>query len=465
MKGKCLLEVTGVADPTGCGEGFSYVKVPNKPTQQKVWSSLLYAHHHFAPLCQRIEVVFSLGWQRAPACQEDRDRDRRRPEEAVTEKCQAASAQVWCTRRRGDTLVLNEHVRGCRSGRHPCLRRLFWTRSKNFPVGRWSMWFEPCPRSRHVQARAPWASSPGVLVSLWRNTKSATRKNAKEYLTCRTSETLVSVLWSSSGTTCGIRSFVWSLQSVGVYRGAVHRYRQQLGRGQWLWGDGEEHREHAAEQENQFPAFPWEGGAGEEGVAEDAVGGGKRSGPQGAQRSAQRLVWVCKCQSAQRLMARLLLFISENWSMTFKVLYSRCFSIHYHCVGLTFITSLNRTRWQIGRNNCHLSFVCLFTASSLSTSSHKDDDASSVTSLNSSATGKRLKIYRTFKDEDGKEYVRCETVRKASVIDAYTRIRTTKDDEFMWVFYWRNYTAELLVFNYFWWDLLENINGDFWGWW
>ena len=71
-----------------------------------------------------------------------------------------------------------------------------------------------------------------------------------------------------------------------------------------------------------------------------------------------------------------------------------------------------------------------FIASSLSTSSHKDDDTSSVTSLNSSA-GRRLKIYRTFRDEDGKEYVRCETVRKASVIDAYTRIRTTKDDEFM----------------------------------
>uniref|UniRef100_A0A3Q3WTE1 Transcription initiation factor TFIID subunit n=1 Tax=Mola mola TaxID=94237 RepID=A0A3Q3WTE1_MOLML len=70
-------------------------------------------------------------------------------------------------------------------------------------------------------------------------------------------------------------------------------------------------------------------------------------------------------------------------------------------------------------------------ASSLSTSSHKDDDTSSVTSLNSSATGRRLKIYRTFKDEDGKEYVRCETVRKAAVIDAYTRIRTTKDDEFI----------------------------------
>ncbi|XP_047235419.1 transcription initiation factor TFIID subunit 1 isoform X5 [Girardinichthys multiradiatus] len=70
-------------------------------------------------------------------------------------------------------------------------------------------------------------------------------------------------------------------------------------------------------------------------------------------------------------------------------------------------------------------------SSALSTSSHKDDDTSSVTSLNSSATGRRLKIYRTFRDEDGKEYVRCETVRKAAVIDAYTRIRATKDDEFI----------------------------------
>uniref|UniRef100_A0A3P8WQU4 Transcription initiation factor TFIID subunit n=1 Tax=Cynoglossus semilaevis TaxID=244447 RepID=A0A3P8WQU4_CYNSE len=55
----------------------------------------------------------------------------------------------------------------------------------------------------------------------------------------------------------------------------------------------------------------------------------------------------------------------------------------------------------------------------------------SLCTLNSSATGRRLKIYRTFRDEDGKEYVRCETVRKAAVIDAYMRIRTTKDDEFI----------------------------------
>ncbi|KAI0240465.1 Transcription initiation factor TFIID subunit 1 [Lamellibrachia satsuma] len=35
MKGRCLLALTGVADPSGCGEGFSYVKVPNKPQQSK----------------------------------------------------------------------------------------------------------------------------------------------------------------------------------------------------------------------------------------------------------------------------------------------------------------------------------------------------------------------------------------------------------------------------------------------
>ncbi|XP_053230866.1 transcription initiation factor TFIID subunit 1 [Podarcis raffonei] len=42
-----------------------------------------------------------------------------------------------------------------------------------------------------------------------------------------------------------------------------------------------------------------------------------------------------------------------------------------------------------------------------------------------------LKIYRTFRDEDGKEYERCETVRNPLIIDAYTRIRKTKDDEFI----------------------------------
>lgn len=35
MKQKCLLQLTGVADPTGCNEGFSYVRVPNKPLLSK----------------------------------------------------------------------------------------------------------------------------------------------------------------------------------------------------------------------------------------------------------------------------------------------------------------------------------------------------------------------------------------------------------------------------------------------
>lgn len=35
MRGKCILQLTGPADPTGCGEGFSYIRMPNKPTQNK----------------------------------------------------------------------------------------------------------------------------------------------------------------------------------------------------------------------------------------------------------------------------------------------------------------------------------------------------------------------------------------------------------------------------------------------
>ena len=38
MKGKHQLQVTGPADPTGCGEGFSYTKMP-KITPGKVFVS------------------------------------------------------------------------------------------------------------------------------------------------------------------------------------------------------------------------------------------------------------------------------------------------------------------------------------------------------------------------------------------------------------------------------------------
>ncbi|KAI1299211.1 Transcription initiation factor TFIID subunit 1 [Halotydeus destructor] len=56
-----------------------------------------------------------------------------------------------------------------------------------------------------------------------------------------------------------------------------------------------------------------------------------------------------------------------------------------------------------------------------------DDDLASI----SSSAGKILKIYRTFKTPDGKEYVRIETVRKPAVIDTYVRIRQTKDNDFI----------------------------------
>ena len=42
-----------------------------------------------------------------------------------------------------------------------------------------------------------------------------------------------------------------------------------------------------------------------------------------------------------------------------------------------------------------------------------------------------LKITRTFKNSEGREYTRIETVRRSAVIDAYEKIRKTKDDEFI----------------------------------
>lgn len=46
-------------------------------------------------------------------------------------------------------------------------------------------------------------------------------------------------------------------------------------------------------------------------------------------------------------------------------------------------------------------------------------------------SGRVLKIYRTFRNQEGKEYTRVEIVRKAPVVDAYIKIRNTKDDAFI----------------------------------
>ncbi|XP_055929152.1 transcription initiation factor TFIID subunit 1-like [Argiope bruennichi] len=61
----------------------------------------------------------------------------------------------------------------------------------------------------------------------------------------------------------------------------------------------------------------------------------------------------------------------------------------------------------------------------------KEDDSASLGSTGSNSNGRILKIYRTFKNPDGKEFVRIETVRKPAVIDTYVRIRTTKDPAFI----------------------------------
>lgn len=45
--------------------------------------------------------------------------------------------------------------------------------------------------------------------------------------------------------------------------------------------------------------------------------------------------------------------------------------------------------------------------------------------------GRVLKIIRAYRNPDGKEYTRVEIVRKPQVIDAYVKIRTTKDDQFI----------------------------------
>ncbi|KAJ8028294.1 Transcription initiation factor TFIID subunit 1 [Holothuria leucospilota] len=61
----------------------------------------------------------------------------------------------------------------------------------------------------------------------------------------------------------------------------------------------------------------------------------------------------------------------------------------------------------------------------------KEDDSVSVQSFGCGLTGRRLRIYRTFKDDNGKEYVRVETVRRPEIIETYVRIRQTKDEKYI----------------------------------
>lgn len=61
----------------------------------------------------------------------------------------------------------------------------------------------------------------------------------------------------------------------------------------------------------------------------------------------------------------------------------------------------------------------------------KDDDDENSSSNFNAQPGRVLKIHRTFRNSDGKEYTRVETVRKPAVIDTYIKIRNSKDDSFI----------------------------------
>ncbi|VVC24131.1 Bromodomain, conserved site,Transcription initiation factor TFIID subunit 1, domain of unknown [Cinara cedri] len=63
--------------------------------------------------------------------------------------------------------------------------------------------------------------------------------------------------------------------------------------------------------------------------------------------------------------------------------------------------------------------------------SKKNNDGKPQTLSTGQLSGRVLKIYRTFKGVDGKEYTRTEVVRKPGVMEAYVKIRTTKDERFI----------------------------------
>ena len=61
----------------------------------------------------------------------------------------------------------------------------------------------------------------------------------------------------------------------------------------------------------------------------------------------------------------------------------------------------------------------------------EEDSSSQPPLAGAGQAGRVLKIFRTFKNAEGKEYTRVELVRKPAIIDTYVRIRTTKDDAFI----------------------------------
>lgn len=61
MRGKCLLDQNGIADPSGCGQGFSYIRVSQKP--QKVSIAWLWV---YIRQCNNL-IVFSFQQDDTPS--------------------------------------------------------------------------------------------------------------------------------------------------------------------------------------------------------------------------------------------------------------------------------------------------------------------------------------------------------------------------------------------------------------
>ncbi|XP_016853318.2 transcription initiation factor TFIID subunit 1 isoform X5 [Anolis carolinensis] len=293
MKGKCLLEVTGVADPTGCGEGFSYVKIPNKPTQQKV--SFFLQQDDKEPQPVKKTVTGTDADLRRLSLKNAKQLLRKFgvPEEEIKKLSRWEVIDV----------VRTMSTEQARSGEGPMSK---FARGSRFSVAEHQERYkEECQRIFDLQNKV--LESTEILST---DTDSSSAEDSDFEEMGKNIENMLQNKKTSSQ----------------LSREREEQERKELQR--MLMGDDSGNDKDRGKKEKR-----------------------DRKG-------------------------------------------------------------LTSTPGNLG-------------------GSHKDDDTASVTSLNSSATGRRLKIYRTFCDEDGKEYVRCETVRKPSVIDAYSRIRTTKDDEFI----------------------------------
>ena len=60
----------------------------------------------------------------------------------------------------------------------------------------------------------------------------------------------------------------------------------------------------------------------------------------------------------------------------------------------------------------------------------KEEEGGGLEDINP-AMAQVLRITRTYKDAEGKEYTRTELVRKPQVIETYTKVRDTKDEAFI----------------------------------